>query len=191
MKNLFIALAITAVTTLTACSKTETAPAASATPAPQAYDQVAADAKGFTVGALMSANTVYVLFDPQCPHCGHLWTASQPLLNKVKFVWVPVAILNGNSAPQGAALLSAPNPLDAMNLHEASLLAGKGGTVPMGGVPPEMEAVLKKNTALFSSLKLESVPHLIARNAQTGQIVSHSGAMDTAALAQLLGVGGN
>ena len=191
MKSLFLAFAITAAAALTACSKTETPPAAVATPTPQVYELVAANGKGFTVGALMSANTVYVMFDPQCPHCGHLWTAIQPLLAKVKFVWVPVAILNGNSAPQGAALLSAANPVEAMNLHEASLLAGKGGTVPGGGTPAELEATIKKNTELFGSLKLESVPFLVARNQQTGQIVSHSGAMETAALVQMLGLNAN
>lgn len=191
MKSLFLALAIVATTALTACSKTETPPAASTAPAPQTYDLVAANAKGFTVGAMMSANTVYVLFDPQCPHCGHLWNASQPLLAKVKFVWVPVAIINGNSAPQGAALLSAPNPAEAMNLHEASILAGTGGTPARGGTPPDLEAVIKKNTELFSSLQLDSVPFLVARNQQTGQLVSHSGAMDTAALTKLLGLSAN
>ena len=190
MKSLFLALAIVAVIALTACSKTETPPTAAA-PAPQAYDLVAANAKGFTVGAMMGVNTVYVLFDPQCPHCGHLWNASQPLLAKAKFVWVPVAIINGNSAPQGAALLSAPNPAEAMTLHEASILAGTGGTLPRGRTPADLEAIIKKNTELFGSLNLESVPFLVARNQQTGQIVSHSGAMDTASLAQLLGLNAN
>jgi thiol:disulfide interchange protein DsbG len=191
MKSLFLAFAIVAASALTACSKTETPPAASAAPAPQSYDLVAANAKGFTAGAMMSVNTVYVLFDPQCPHCGHLWNASQPLLSKAKFVWIPVAIINGNSAPQGAALMSAPNPAEAMNLHEASILAGTGGTLPSGVTPADLEATIKKNTELFTSLKLESVPFLVARNQQTGQIVSHSGAMDTATLAQLLGLNTN
>ena len=191
MKSLSVAVAISLALALAACSKPETPLAAITAPTPQAYDLVAAGAKGFTVGPLMSVNTVYVLFDPQCPHCGHLWAASQPLAGKVKFIWVPVAILNGNSAPQGAALLSAPNPVEAMNLHEAALLAGTGGTPARGGTPADLEATIKKNTELFSSLKLESVPFLVARNQQTGQIVSHSGAMDTAALSQWLGVNAN
>lgn len=191
MKSLLLAFAIVTISAMTACSKTETPPAADAVAAPQTYDLVAANAKGFTVGALMSVNTVYVLFDPQCPHCGHLWNASQPLLTKAKFVWAPVAIINGNSAPQGAALMSAPNPAEAMNLHEASILAGTGGTLPRGGTPADLEAVIKKNTELFGSLKLESVPFLVARNPKTGLVVTHSGAMDTASLAQLLGLNAN
>jgi thiol:disulfide interchange protein DsbG len=60
---------------LAACSKEEasSAPSASRIDTAQAFDVLAAEAKGFTAGALMSAQTVYVLFDPQCPHCSHLW----------------------------------------------------------------------------------------------------------------------
>ena len=58
---------------------------------------VAAQAKGFAVGSMMSANTVYVFFDTQCPHCGHLWEASRGLQGKVKFVWIPVGMINAIS----------------------------------------------------------------------------------------------
>jgi len=189
LRSAISALTLSAVLALlTACSPAEQPAQTPVVAAGQTLDVVAAQGKGFTAGALMSANTVYVLFDPQCPHCGHLWAAAQPLLNQAKFVWIPVAILNGNSAPQGAALLAAINPGDAMNIHEASILAGTGGTVARGGASPEIEAAIKKNTELFASLKLESVPYLVARNAKTGQVVSNSGAMDTAALTQLLGL---
>ncbi|MDB5812738.1 MAG: thiol:disulfide interchange protein, partial [Betaproteobacteria bacterium] len=99
----------------------------------------------------MSANPVYVLFDPQCPHCGHLWEASQPLLGKAKFVWIPVSIVSSKSLRQGAALLAASDPAQAMTAHEKSILAGAGGMSPPASVPPEMEQAVQKNTALFTS----------------------------------------
>ena len=63
-------------------------PAAAATPIAieQAHATVAAEGKGFTVGALMAAQTVCVLFDPQCPHCGHLWNALLQLQSKARLV---------------------------------------------------------------------------------------------------------
>ena len=115
-------LLIAAGLTLSACSPQDTASTADAAQPAQPLEAVAAQGKGLTVGAMMSANPVYVLFDPQCPHCGHLWQASLPLQSKVKFVWVPVAIMNAKSGPQGAALLSAANPVEAMTQHEQSLL---------------------------------------------------------------------
>lgn len=163
------------------------APASMAKPA-LPYEAVAADGKGFTVGAMMSASAVYVLFDPQCPHCGHLWQASVPLHGKVKFVWIPVAFINAKSGPQGAALLSAANPAELMATHEKSILAGTGGISAMEAAPVEINKAIKKNTVLFNSLGVESVPYILAKNVRTGAVVTNAGAMDTAALAAFLGV---
>lgn len=177
---------------LSACSKedatTQTATPATAIAPAHAYDAVAAQGKGFTVGALMSANPVYVLFDPQCPHCGHLWNASRPLQGKVKFVWLPVAILGPKSAPQGAALMQAPNPVEAMTAHEASVLAGQGGMSASASVPDEVLASIKANTQLLDNLGADSVPFIVAKHARSGQSVTKAGALDTQALAEFLGL---
>lgn len=157
----------------------------------QAMEQVSAQGKGFTVGSATSANTVYVMFDAQCPHCGHLWQTTQPLWGKAKFVWIPVAILNPKSGPQGALILGAPNPEQAMASHEALIMAGKGGTTVMGTMSAAMAATIKGNTDLFNQLKIESVPLILAKNPRTGQIVSTLGALETKALADFMGVDAN
>lgn len=144
--------------------------------------------QGFAVGALMSANAVYVFFDPQCPHCGHLWQASLPLHKKVKFVWIPVAWINASSLSQGAALLTSANPLALMSEHETSLLAGRGGIAASSSVSSEVEQTIKTNTKLLGSFGAESVPFVVFKNATTGQTISRDGAMTTAALAQFAGV---
>jgi thiol:disulfide interchange protein DsbG len=176
---------------LMGCSKQDTPaqPAASSTAAKPAnpYEAVAAQGKGFTVGAMMSAHPVYVLFDPQCPHCGHLWEASLPLHNKAKFVWIPVSIINTKSTQQGAALLSASNPAETMSAHEKSILAGTGGMPTPASAPQELVQAIQKNTALFSSLGVESVPYILARNVSTGAVVTNTGSLTTAELAALLG----
>ena len=175
---------------LAACSQQDSAPkplAGSVKPE-QSYDLLGKEGKGFTVGALMSANTVYVMFDPQCPHCGHLWQQSLPLHKKVKFVWMPVSFINAKSLPQGAALMGAANPVQAMSEHEASILAGTGGTSASSSVPDEVAAAIQKNTTLFNSMGVESVPYIVAKNASTGQVVTNAGAMETAALEQFLGL---
>ena len=175
---------------LGACDKAPTnAPdAAAAAKAQPTLDEVAAQAKGFTVGAVMSAQAVYVFFDPQCPHCGHLWQSSQPLLNRVKFVWIPIGMINRTSTAQGAALLTAVNPAQTMADHEASLLAGKGGLSVPSSVPSEQESAIKANTELFNRFAAESVPFVVLRDARTGAIQRHEGAMDTPELAQFLGL---
>ncbi len=189
MNRLLLTLLSCATLLLGACSKQDT-PSASSQPTKQeiSVDTVAAQAKGFTVGSFMSANTVYVFFDPQCPHCGHLWQASLPLQKKIKFVWVPVAWINGSSLPQGAALLTAGNPVELMTEHEASLLSGKGGIAAPGSIAPDIEKSIKANTKLLNSFGAESVPFVVAKNARTGQTVSRNGALSTAALAELIGL---
>ena len=176
---------------LSGCSKQDTpaAPAAVTAIAPaQMYDAVAKDGKGFTAGALMSAQTVYVLFDAQCPHCGALWNASLPLQKKVKFVWIPVSLMNPNSTLQGAALLNAANPVELMAAHEAALLAGNGGMMTDANPSAEAQASVKSNTLLFNSLGATSVPYMVAKNARTGAVVTNAGALQTPALATFLGV---
>ena len=127
LHRLFCALGIACALLLGACTPQDTAPADKSAPkAAVSVADIARQAKGFTVGALMSNTVVYVFFDPQCPHCGHLWQASLPLHRKVKFVWIPVSWINASSLSQGAALLTASNPTEAMTEHETLLVGGKG-----------------------------------------------------------------
>lgn len=172
---------------LAACSRSgpETSAAPKRSPS---VEIVAAEARGFTAGAMMSTQTVYVFFDAQCPHCSRLWEASVPLHRKAKFVWIPVGLLNAASSSQGAALLSAADPVQSMSEHEKSILAGQGGISASAQVTPAMEDALKSNTRLFNNLGIESVPFTITRNARTGTTVMRGGSMDTAALAELIGV---
>lgn len=189
LNRLLLTLVACSTLLLGACSQKDSS-SAPTQPTKQevSVDAVAAQAKGFTVGAFMSAQTVYVFFDPQCPHCGHLWQASVPLHKKIKFVWVPVAWINASSLPQGAALLTAANPLELMTEHEASLLSGKGGISAPASITPDIEKSIKANTALLNSFGAESVPFVVAKNARTGQTVSRNGALSTAALAEFVGV---
>jgi thiol:disulfide interchange protein DsbG len=188
LNRLFILSISLAVLLLGGCSKQDTSAADTAGKREVTVQALAAEAKGFTVGAMMSANTVYVFFDPQCPHCGHLWQASTPLLKKVKFVWIPVAWINASSLPQGAALLAAANPADLMTEHESSLLGGKGGIAASSSVSSAVEQSIKANTKLLNSLGAESVPFVVVKNAVTGQTISRSGALATSVLAEMIGI---
>lgn len=195
-RSRFLLPALLAVTlTLGACSKSgetgsTSSPAASADPGKRAptVEIVASEGKGFTVGSMMSTTTVYVFFDPQCPHCGHLWNAAVPLQKKVKFVWLPVGLINPTSSAQGATLLSAADPAQAMTEHEKSLLAGSGGIGGGSGVTDEAKQSVASNTKLFNNLGLEGVPFTIVKNARTGQMATRGGSMETPALAQLIGI---
>jgi thiol:disulfide interchange protein DsbG len=148
---------------------------------------IAAEAKGFTVGQAMSARTVYVFFDAQCPHCTALWIAAKPLKSQAKFVWIPVGLLNASSTAQGATLLAAKDPVAAMDEHEASMQA-KGGGISAGSDIAAQKEVVEKNTALLTRLGFASIPTIVGTHAQSGALVTQEGSMPTAALAALLGL---
>lgn len=181
---------LVAVAALAGCKDAAAPAGAPAKEAPStavSLDAIASQAKGFSVGPAMSARVVYVFFDPQCPHCAALWNNAKPLRSQARFVWIPVSLLNANSTIQGATLLAAPDPVTAMDGHEASLLAQRGGIAP-GPDYEKHKPALARNTELFNSYGFASVPTIVARNAQTGAVVTREGALPTPELAQLLGL---
>ena len=188
-------LALSVAAVLAACSDKAAEPAAAPTPpaaakpgAGEAYDLAAKQGHGFTIGALMAANTVYVFFDPQCPHCAQLWAASKPLLNRLKMVWMPISLLGSRSAPQGATILSAPDPVAAMNENEMSVIDRKGGIAARDGLGEAELAKVKANTELFQKLGAESVPFIVYRNAANGSFGSHAGTVPAEQLAAMVGL---
>jgi thiol:disulfide interchange protein DsbG len=182
---------------LAACSDKAPEPAAAnaAPPAPSAKLQpreayeAAAKATGFTVGSMMAANTVYVFFDPTCPHCAALWTNAKPLANKLKIVWIPVGWLQRQSGPQGATILSAPDPVAAMNENESSVLEHKGGITVNPSLKDDVLAKVKANTDLFNTMGADSVPYLVFKNGRTGVHGTHAGAVSADELAAMVGLG--
>lgn len=131
---------------------------------------------------------MHVFFDPQCPHCGALWSASQPLADRVRMHWIPVAFINPNSATQGAMLLKAADPVALMTEHEALLMSGQGGVKALGPADEAALASIKANTALWQSLKAGSVPYAVYRAGTDGPYGVQEGQVTTEALTQLLGL---
>lgn len=161
-----------------------------AAPAPAAskvsIEAITAEAQGFNVGSTMAARTAYVFFDAQCPHCAALWLAAKPLKSQARFVWIPVGLLNENSTLQGATLLGASDPAALMDQHEESMRDKKGGIAPQA--TDANKAVVKRNTELMNKFAFGSVPTVVGKHAQTGELVVIEGSVPTATLAQKLGL---
>ena len=189
-KRLFLLSSLGAALLLAGCKDAPSsgpvaaAPAANATPV--SLDTIAAEAQGFSVGSTMSTRTVYVFFDPQCPHCAALWVAAKPLKSQARFVWIPVGLMNANSTLQGAALLAAADPVAAMDFHEASMREKKGGIAPAG--TDVQKQAIGRNTALMNKFGFASIPTIVGKHAQSGETVVIDGSMPTAALAAKLGL---
>jgi thiol:disulfide interchange protein DsbG len=187
LRNLFPAALIAASLLLAACNDAPSTATGKAASTPVSIAAIATEAKGFTVGTPMSARTVYVFFDAQCPHCAVLWQAAKPLKSQAKFVWIPVGIINPSSTAQGATLLAAKDPVALMDEHETSMLAKRGG-ISAGGDIDAQKAVVAKNTELMNRFGFSSIPSIVATHAQSGALVSREGGLPTAELAAFLGL---
>jgi thiol:disulfide interchange protein DsbG len=164
------------------------AEAAAAKPSAQEAYALAARGTGFAVGPVMAANTVYVFFDPTCPHCAALWDNAQPLAHRLKIVWIPVGWLQHSSEPLAATILSAPDPVAAMTQNEASVKQRTGGITVSSALSDEVVAKVRANTDLFKKLGEESVPLIVYKNGKTGQYGTVAGAVPTEQLAAMAGV---
>lgn len=154
------------------------------------YDQFAEKGKGFDMKPGIEGRpvTVYIAFDPQCPACEQLWQASKPLADKVRFVWLPVAVLNPHSEPQGAAIISAPDPVAMMERHEAAFRNVHRGLVTEGmAIPFTAREDVWSNSRIFRRTGGRSVPWGVFKNAK-GEFGVIPDALKTEQLRQLLGV---
>lgn len=158
------------------------------TPSGPSLARIAAEAKGFSVGPVGRAHTTYVFFDSQCKHCAALWENMKPLADQTRAVWIPVGVLGAASVAQGSIIMSAEDPVAKMNEHEALMTQGKRGISAMGSVSDEQKDIIEANTRLMQEMGGTGVPFIVARNAETGQTVSRSGAGPTPLIAGFLGL---
>lgn len=151
----------------------------------QVYQKAVELQGSFSVGQTMAVNPVVVFFDPQCPHCRALWTASQGVLNQHKFLWIPVAALGPKSSLQGQEIIADKSKsIEKMNLHESLAAANKGG-ISTANASKELEALIQENTNLFEAGRFQSVPFVIFKK-KDGSLGSFSGAPDSKQLSAVL-----
>lgn len=190
MKRRVLLTAAAAGLVLAGCGKESSTSAGGTSggaPVPVTVEAIAAEAKGFNVGSTMSTRVIYVFFDTQCPHCAVLWEAAKPLRPQARFVWIPVGLIGDKSVAQGAAIISAADPIATMDENEKSVTAKTGGIAAMG-VPDAQKDIVKKNTELFNRFGFTGVPTIVGKHAQTGEIVTIEGSLPASGLAQRLGL---
>lgn len=172
---------------LAACGKDAPPPPAAPALSNARMYELAATANGFSVGPMMAANTAYIFFDTACPHCGVVWNSAKPLAGKLRIVWIPVGFLSKASAPRGAAILAAADPVKAMDVNEAAVLNGQQSGAPES-VDADAAARVAANTDMMRQFGADGVPLIVYKNARTGEYGAQAGQLDTDQLAALLGV---
>ncbi len=111
----------------------------------------------------------YVFTDMACPYCATLWENMQPMVNdpantlQVRHIIVGL-IHPKRSFTQGAAVLAAANPTDALARHER--LFKQGGISPLEPVPTAVRSQIHNNTGLMIGLGLGATPTLVFQDSQ-------------------------
>lgn len=120
--------------------------------------KVLSKATAFATGPVQGdAKTIYVFFDPQCPHCSNLWKETQkPELKDIQFIWIPVGYMNELSQPQGATILLSNDPVETMKKHEGILSSDQKGITPDSKVSKNIIDRIKINTLLFANLDVSN-----------------------------------
>jgi len=183
--------AMTLLAALVACGDSKevsTSAAKPAAPVGNIYEAVSTKATGFTIGSMMAARTVYVFFDPQCPHCATLWQESKPLLGQIRMVWAPVKLIGDLSGRQGAAILAASDPAAEMDKHEQLRGTGGKGIDPPAELPKDLIEKIRVNTELWTSIGGGAVPYMVFKDPANGAPRAYEGAADTEGLRKLFGL---
>lgn len=128
--------------------------------AKECFDELAEKGAGIHFGNADADITVRVLFDTQCPWC--LWQFEQfkPYLDRVEFVWYPVAVLNPWSELQGASILAAGDPAARFAAHEAHFKDAefRGLDVRNESIPFEKREAVWTNSKIFRRAAGREVP---------------------------------
>ena len=124
------------------------------------FTELAEKGSGFVVGNEKADTVVMMTFDTQCRWCVWEYEQVKPFLDRVKFVWHPVAVLNPWSELQGAAILAAKDPKAMFLEHEAHMKDAvfKGLDVRKMEIPFEKREAVWTNTKVFRRAAAREVP---------------------------------
>jgi len=113
---------------------------------------------------------VYIFFDPNCPYSHKLYLATRAEVGKndLALRWIPVGQLETSSPGKAAAILAAPDPLEALHKNEDDWDFGDrpaGGIRALSHPTAKVERQLQTNAALMHQAGLQTFPVMLYRDA--------------------------
>lgn len=113
-----------------------------------------------------SAPSVFMVMDPNCPHCKATWRLLRDFVvtNKLRLMMIPIAEPGSDNERAAAQLLRAPQPLAAWDAHVG------GDKNALAGVADQAQiAAVQGNHILTDRWKINMTPYIVYR-ARDGQI---------------------
>lgn len=102
---------------------------------------------------------LYVMLEPNCPYCNRLWNTLQKVVKEkdgLQIHYSFASFLRPYSSNQVEAILSAKNPLEALEKHEDSFR--KGGADRTKKVTSETKDALARTKKLMNTFEISGLP---------------------------------
>ena len=162
-----------------------TAATANAAPPSSRVDAVLAGAPQATwIAEGRGTRAVYVFFDPNCPSCQLLYKNLRSFIgsHNLQLRWIPVAVVNVTSLGKAAAILEAPDPIEALRQNEEhyddqAYAGGIAEDIPSA----DTERKVRANERLLNGLDIPVVPSMLFAG-KDGHTVLIQGALSPLAL---------
>jgi len=112
-------------------------------------------------GRADAPRVVYVFTDANCPWCHRFFDAAKPWVDagKVQLRQIYVGVIRADSAAKAAAILEAPDPVEAARRNERDF--DKGGIAPLKTIPEATRQLLAADLQLMDSLGFRGTPGIL------------------------------
>lgn len=134
-----------------------------------------------------SGRILTAFIDPNCIHCHTFFKEIQPLVQEgnIRIRYVLTGFLNESSEGKAAAILSAPNPLDALIKAEQNYDETKhsAGIEPLKTIPKNLQSSLKRNVDLLQLTGKMATPYFMFCD-EHGQLQEVTGLPDVKKMVQ-------
>jgi len=157
-------------------------------PLPEHTWQQIRSLRGIATQDGMTAPSLYVFFDPNCPFSAKLWQkqVNGKPFGEVPAIWVPVTYIGQTALGKGAALLRASSRVElARNFKEFNFEHREGATTPVAYTEAEWLA-LGRSKAVWYKLG-GATPTLVYRHKAGETLFYPGGPSDPAKWAELVG----
>jgi len=119
-------------------------------------------------GPANAPHKAYIVFDPNCIYCHQLFNALQTQISSGQLAvrWIPVGFLKSSSAGKAYAILSAQNPLQALQKNEQNFNESieEGGIAPLKNPSQAIKNEFNKNMQFMVQNQITATPVILYKN---------------------------
>jgi len=127
-------------------------------------------------GSASAPHKAYIMIDPNCIYCHQLYALLQPQIasGQLAVRWIPVGFLKASSAGKAYAILSAQNPVQALQKNEQNFNAAieEGGIAPVKAPSAAVKDKFNKNMQFMVQSQLTVTPVILYKNANGSAKIS-------------------